>query len=225
MQPAQSNKRSEETAVRILESALDLFRKKGYDAATMRDIASQAGVATGAAYYYYASKEAIVLDFYQHSCLAIQPEIEAAVDRAVGFEARLRAVIEAKLEFFAPNRNVLRALLRNGADPSHPLSPFSSRTKEIRDIDVAWFRRILADSGMRIPKDIGPHLPNVLWFLQMGVIYFWVTAGSSVQPQTDRLIELAAKLAAALIRLSGFPLMRPIRRAVVEMIGIVSRVQ
>lgn len=224
MQPAQSNKQSEETAVRILESALDLFRKKGYDAATMRDIASQAGVATGAAYYYYASKDAIILDFYQRSCLAMQPEIEAAVDRAAGFEARLRALIQAKLTFFAPNRNVLRALLRNGADPGHPLSPFSSRTKEIRDIDVAWFRRILAESGMRIPKDIGPHLPNVLWFLQMGIIYFWVIAGSSVQPQTDRLIELAAKLATTLIRLSGFPLMRPVRRAVVEIIGIVSRV-
>ena len=33
----------------------------------MRDIASRAGVATGLAYYYFASKDAIVLAFYQRA--------------------------------------------------------------------------------------------------------------------------------------------------------------
>jgi hypothetical protein len=58
--------------------------------------------------------------------------------------------------------------LRNGADPQHPLSPFSLQTKEIRDIDVAWFGRILVDCGTRIPRDLAPHLPGVLWLFQMG---------------------------------------------------------
>ena len=33
----------------------------------MRDIATQAGVATGLAYYYFESKDAIVLAFYQRA--------------------------------------------------------------------------------------------------------------------------------------------------------------
>ena len=77
------------------------------------------------------------MDFYQRSCAEMQPEIEAVLERTNGLEGRLRELIRVKLVHFAPNRGVLRALLRNGADPRHPLSPFSPQTKEIRDIDVA----------------------------------------------------------------------------------------
>src|SRR5262249_37593318 len=154
--------KAEETGLRILDSALALFRQEGFDKATMRDISRKAGVATGAAYYYYPSKDAIVMDFYRRSSAEMQPKIEAAVEGATGLENRLRELIRVKLVHFAPNRSVLRALLRNGADPKHPLSPFSSETREIREADVAWFRRILADCGMRVPRDLEPSLPGVL---------------------------------------------------------------
>ena len=213
--------KSEETGLRILNAALALFRQEGFDSATMRDIAQKAGVATGAAYYYYSSKDAIVMDFYQRSCAEMQPEIEAALENASGLEARLRELIRVKLVYFAPNRAVLRALLRNGADPKHPLSPFSPQTKAIRDIDIAWFRRILVDCGVRIPRDIEPHLPGVLWFFQMGVILFWVIDESQQQIRTERLLRLASKSVATLIRFSALPLMRPLRKTALQLIEIV----
>lgn len=213
--------KSEETRMRVLQAALSLFRKRGFDAVTMRDIAQEAGVATGAAYYYFPSKDAIVLDFYRRSCEDMQPELEEALRGANGLEERLSRLIRVKLTYFAPNRGVLRALLKNGADPKHPLSPFSADTKEIRDIDLAWFRTILKDCGIRIPKDLAPHLPGVLWFFQMGVIFFWVIDESRGQARSERLLDLATKSVIALIRLSGLPLMRPVRKAALELIGIV----
>jgi AcrR family transcriptional regulator len=213
--------KAEETGRRILDCALELFRQEGFDITTMRDIARKAGVATGAAYYYYPSKDAIVMDFYQRSCAEMQPKIEAALEQAAGLEIRLRELIRVKLAHFAPNRGVLRALLRNGADPKHPLSPFSVQTKEIRDIDLAWFRRILVDCGMRIPRDLEPHLPGVLWFFQMGVIFFWVIDESAEQARTARLLELATKSVVFLVRVSALPLMRPLRKTALQLIEIV----
>jgi len=213
--------KAEETGSRILDSALALFRQEGFDNATMRGVAEKAGVATGAAYYYYPSKDAIVMAFYERSCAEMQPKIEEALAHSTGLEARLRALIQVKLDYFAPNRDVLRALLRNGADPAHPLSPFSPATKEIRDIDIAWFRRILADGGVRIPRDLAAPLPGVLWFLQMGVIYFWVTDQSPDQARTARLLALAAKSVVFLIKASALPLMRPVRKAVLQLIEVV----
>ena len=213
--------KAEETGRWILDSALELFRQEGYDITTMRDIARKAGVATGAAYYYYPSKDAIVMAFYQRSCTEMQPKIEAAVAHASGLESRLRESIRAKLAHFAPNRGVLRALLRNGADPKHPLSPFSPQTREIRNIDLAWFRRILVDCGTRIPRDLEPHLPGVLWFFQMGVIFFWVIDESAEQARTARLLELATKSVVFLIRVSALPLMRPLRKTALQLIEIV----
>jgi len=219
--PVKVTPKAEETGLRILDAALDLFRQEGFDSATMRDIAQKAGVATGAAYYYYPSKDAIVLDYYQRACAGMQPKIEAALQNSHGLEDRLRELIHVKLVHFAPNRGVLRALLKNGADPKHPLSPFSLETKDIRDTDVAWFQRILVDCGIRIPRDLSPELPGILWFFQMGVIYFWVIDESPKQARAEKLLELASKNVATLVRLSSLPLMRPVRRLALELIEVV----
>jgi AcrR family transcriptional regulator len=213
--------KAEDTRRRILDAALDLFRTDGFDKTTMRDIAVKAGVATGAAYYYYDSKDDIVTSFYKLSFEEMQPKIQAALEHSKGLEARLRELFRSKLDYFGPNRGVLRALLRTGADPKHPLSPLGAGTKEIRDADIEWFRRALDEGGVRIPQDLEPHLPGVLWLFQMGIIFFWITDESRQQVRTTRLLELGAKTVATLIRWSSLPLARPLRRPVIEMIEIV----
>jgi AcrR family transcriptional regulator len=216
------NKKAEVTERKILDAALEMFRTKGFEETTMRDIAGAAGVATGAAYYYYPSKDAIVLGFYERSCVEMQPQIEEVLaPEAGGLEDRLKTLINVKLEYFAPYRSVLRALLKNGADPAHPLSPFAENNKPIRNIDVAWFRKILVDCGIRIPKDLEPHLPEVLWMFQMGVIYFWISDDSRGQQRTARLLTLGAKIIATLLKIAGLPLTRPVRRVAIELIETV----
>jgi AcrR family transcriptional regulator len=214
--------KAEITERKILDAALDLFRTKGFEEATMRDIAAVAGVALGAAYYYYPSKDAIVLAFYERSCIEMQPQIEDAVTKSAGnLEDRLKELIRAKLEYFAPYRGVLRALLKNGADPAHPLSPFSQNNKSIREVDVAWFQKILDHCGIRVPQDLAPHLPDVLWMFQIGVIYFWITDDSHGQHRTDRLLALGAKIVTSLLKIAGLPLTRPLRKVAVELIETV----
>jgi AcrR family transcriptional regulator len=210
-----------DTGEKIFHAALELFRTEGFEKATMRDIARAAGVATGAAYYYYPSKDAIVMEFYRRASDEMQPKLEHAVTGLRNFEDRLRNLIALKLTHFAPDRSVLRALLRNGADPAHPLSPFSTQTKEIRDADIAWFRRILADSRIRIPRDLEPALPGILWFFQMGVIFFWVIDDSPEQRRTNELLPLAAKIVSKLVQLSTLPFMRPVRKIALQIVNIV----
>jgi hypothetical protein len=128
-----------------------------------------------------------------------------------------------KLDYFTPNRGVLRALLRNGADPKHPLSPFGTETKSIRDADLAWFRKVIDDGGIRVPKDLDPELPGVLWLFQMGVIFFWVIDESAAQARTTRMLELGPKIVTGLLRIAGLPLMRPVRKVALELIEIVAK--
>lgn len=219
---AQTPHKADVTRRKILDAALEMFRNKGFEEATMRDVAEAAGVATGAAYYYYPSKEALVLDFYQRSCTDMQPLIEDALGKVSGgLENRLKTLIHVKLEYFAPHRRVLRALLKNGADPAHPLSPFAENNKQIRNVDVAWFRKVLSSSGVRIPMDLEPYMPEVLWMLQMGVIYFWVTDDSRGQQRTVRLLDLGVKITATLLRIAGLPLTRPARKVAIELIETV----
>jgi AcrR family transcriptional regulator len=53
--------RSAETRVRILEVALDLFIERGYDKVSLREIAERVGVTKAALYYYFPSKEQILV--------------------------------------------------------------------------------------------------------------------------------------------------------------------
>ena len=74
---------------------------------------------------------------------------------------------------------------------------------------------------MRIPRDLQPHLPGVLWFFQMGVILFWVIDESAEQARTTQVLELATKSVTFLIRVSALPLMRPLRRTALQLIELV----
>jgi AcrR family transcriptional regulator len=213
--------KSEETRARILDAAIELFRARGFEAATMRGIASAAGVATGAAYYYFDSKDAIVLAFYGRAQQELGPLLDQALARARDFEGRLRGLIEVKLAYFAPDRGLLRALAAH-ADPEHPLSPFSRQTAATREQDIAFFARLLAESRIKLPTDLAPLLPRILWLYQMGLILFWIYDRSENQQRTRALLTHSASMVTWLIRLSGFPLLRPARKAVVHLVQTVS---
>jgi AcrR family transcriptional regulator len=213
--------KSDETRARILAAAMDLFRRRGFEEATMREIAIEAGVATGAAYYYFDSKEAIVLAFYDQAQTEMEPLLEEALASARDLKARLHALLEIKLRTFEPNRRLLGALSGH-ADPEHPLSPFGSQTSAIRERDMRFFERALDGARIRITPDLKPHLPRILWMYQMGVILFWIYDRSAAQKRTRALLVKSVAIVARLIQLAGFPLLRPLRRMVVDLVETMS---
>jgi len=209
--------KSDETRARILEAAIGLFRRRGFAAATMREIAAEAGMATGAAYYYFDSKDAIVLAFYEHAAQEMEPLLEEALSGKKNLEERVRAMLEVKLHYFEPNRALLGALAGH-TDPRNPLSPFSSETRDIRERDMQFFARALADSNVKAPADLADLLPAMLWMYQMGLILFWIYDRSEDQKLTRSLVDQSAGVVTGLIKLSSLPLMRPVRKRVVRLV-------
>ena len=55
-----STPRSAATRGLVVETALRLFREEGYEATTMRRIASEAGLSPSNAYYYFSGKDELV---------------------------------------------------------------------------------------------------------------------------------------------------------------------
>jgi AcrR family transcriptional regulator len=213
-------KKSEETRTRILEAALAVFRERGFERATMREIAKAAEVAVGAAYYYFESKDAIVMAFYERSQSEMRPRIEASLIQSKTLEERLRAIISTKFECFEPNRKLLGALSAH-SDPEHPLSPFSKETAAIREQDIGFFHSAVADSRVTLPANIKPYLPRLLWMYQMGLILFWVYDRSNGQKRTMLLYEKTLKMILVTLKLAGIPLLRPLHRLAAELLEVV----
>lgn len=213
-------RKSEETRNRILEAALRVFRERGFESSTMREIATESGMALGAAYYYFESKDAIVMAFYDRSQGEMSGGIEAKLSKCKTLESRLRAIISTKFECFEPNRKLLGALSAH-ADPEHPLSPFSPETQAIREHDIGFFARAVAESGVKLPANIQPYLPRLLWMYQMGLILFWVYDRSKEQRRTMALYEKTLKMLLVTLKLAGIPLLRPLHRLAAELLEVV----
>jgi AcrR family transcriptional regulator len=216
-------KKAEATGARILDVALDLFRSKGFEQTTMRGIAGEAGVSLGSAYYYFESKEDLVMAFYEQAIEVMAPRMEAALEGATTFEERIAAIMAVKFEYFQPNRSFLGALFRHAADPENRLSPFSEATRHIRERDQAYFARAIAtkSGGVRVPDDLAPFLPKMLWLYQMGLILYWIYDRSPDQRRTHALREKSLALTVTSLKLFGFALLKPLRSKIVELIVLV----
>ena len=197
---ARATRKAKVTGTKILDTALDLFQTRGFDNTTMRDIAAKAAVANGAAYYYYPSKDAIVMACYQRTFDELQPKIQEVLDGPGSLEVRMRELIRVKFQHFGPIRGVMRGMLRNGADPKHPASPFSEEAKVFRDIEIGWFRRFLADDGIHVSSELEAHVPEVLWLLHIGIMFFWTADDSPGQANTMRLLDQGMSTVTALLR-------------------------
>ena len=214
--------KAEETRERIVDAALKLFRDQGFDQTTMRDIAAEADVATGAAYYYFRSKEELVMAFYVRTVEEGRTLLPPAMARSNDLGKRLRAIIDFKLGQFAEHRRLLIGLARIGIDPDHPLSPFGNETRSIREEGIAEFEAALHGSNVRVPKDLQADLPRLLWLYQMGVILFWIFDNSPKQARTRTLLDGTLDLIVRLIRLSSLPLMGPLRRRLLHTVRAVT---
>jgi AcrR family transcriptional regulator len=208
--------KSDETRARILKSALELFHDNGYETTTMREIAARARMATGAAYYYFESKDAIVLAFYDQARQDMESKLEAVLLESNDLRARLHNLIQVKLEYFAPSRKLLGALSGH-TNPEYPLSPFSVQTREIREHDIRFFQRALEGSKTPSPADLKEHLPRLLWMYQMGILLYWINDSSKGQAKTRTLLNQSLDLVTQLIKITRLPLIRPMRRKVAQL--------
>jgi len=210
--------RAEDTRRKIYDAALELFRERGFEETSMRDIAAKAGVALGAAYYYFSSKDAIVLAFYGEMQESSQELIISALAGRKKLKDRIQCILEKRLELLEPNRKFCAALLRHAPDGADPLSPFSDEAHAIREGAIEHMRIAVEGGNVKIPHDLKPRLPYMLWLYQMALIMFWLYDRSSGQERTRRLMEKSLGLLVNLLRVSSLPLMKPLRKAALELV-------
>jgi AcrR family transcriptional regulator len=197
-------KKGEETRDRIHAAALSLFRKKGFEATTMRDIATAAQVALGAAYYYFPSKEAIVLAYYERTHAKSTAQVEAVFAETDDIRARLGATFHAKLDVLAKDRKLLTGLFRSVADPNAEAAIFGERTRAVRDDSIQLFDRAIAPSRELASLDEAARrvLVLALWSLHMGVLLYFIHDASPKQHKTRALVDRSLDLVVGLLPLA-----------------------
>ena len=205
------------TKARILEAALELFRARGYEAATMRAIAERAGVSLGNAYYYFGSKEHLIQAFYDRTHIEHVAAVGTKLDELTDLKSRLLWVMRKKLETIEPYHRFAGLLFRSAADPNSPLNPFSPESHPVRREATEVFARVV-EGARAIPKDLRAELPNLLWLYHMGIVLFWIHDKSEGRWRTWQMMERSVDLVAKLVSVASYTALGPARRTALAMI-------
>jgi AcrR family transcriptional regulator len=202
--------RASQTRALIVDTALHLFTENGYEATTMRAIAQKAGVATGNAYYYFASKDDLVGEFYALAVASHVAGSRLVLDSETALAARLRGVLLALIDAQAPYHAFAVALCARSDVPS-----------PARSSAISLYASVVAGTRTRVPRSLRDRLPGMLWLYAQGVARFWSHDTSPEFQRTRDLIDATAPLAARLVRLARYPLLRGLSRDLIASADVV----
>ena len=94
----------------ILRIAADVFREKGYEGASMRDLSRATGMSLAGLYYYFDSKEKLLYVLQKHSFSTIMERLRERLTGVTDPEQRLRIFIRNHLEYFLANQAAMKVL-------------------------------------------------------------------------------------------------------------------
>ena len=162
----------------ILEAAARAFAARGFNGATMQDIAREAGYTAASLYSYFASKEEIINELFA----SIREERHAILDKGMPegltFRQKIELMLRRQLEFATKHHDAIRFFHFSGAatcesDPENRMTTFEMVGQEFGD----FIRRNATkeELGGNDPLDLGLALAGMthLFFLR------WLRAGAN----------------------------------------------
>ena len=95
----------------ILEAAAQIFREKGFHAASMQDIAEAVNLQKASLYHHVSSKQEILLDLLNRALDVLIEHIEQAAAEPLPPDEKIRRAIDAYLQTMLENRDLAAVLL------------------------------------------------------------------------------------------------------------------
>ncbi len=156
----------------ILRAAAAAFATRGYQAATLQQIAGAAGFTAASLYTYFPSKEAI----YRELGATLVAEIAAPFRRKMPagwtFDQRLEALIQAQCEAAQRRRDAFMFIVRLAERGETVPGKHRDHGREFLGLCEQWMRRNAKADALRVsPDDAG----LLLWAVLNAFLYRWVT--------------------------------------------------
>jgi TetR/AcrR family transcriptional regulator, cholesterol catabolism regulator len=168
--PASPATRYDRRLAEILAHATEVFCKKGYEGASMRDLSRETGMSLAGLYYYFESKERLLYLIQKHTFTTIVERLKTRLEGVSDAEERVRIFILNHLEYFLANQAAMKVLsheaeaLKNGF-----ASEVAAIKREYYRICVGLLEDLKADCGLQFSTRIAV----LSLFGMMNWIYTW----------------------------------------------------
>ncbi|MHC4956364.1 MAG: TetR/AcrR family transcriptional regulator [Planctomycetota bacterium] len=172
-----------ERKLEIRAKAAEVFAEKGFDRASIRDLAKAADMSLAGLYYYYRGKDEILFDIQFQSfqtLLDIHAEALAGVQDPI---EKLERVIGAHCAFFASHLSEMKVMSREAEQLD---GEFEKQVSELRRRYVRLVKGILDEIASQ--RDVRPETPSdtsvFLLFGMMNWMYTWYDRERDGEPHT-----------------------------------------
>jgi AcrR family transcriptional regulator len=142
----------ERNRLKILDSATQMFRERGFEAATLRDIASAAGLSTGALFANFTDKTEIFLTVVEAEHQRVLAAMRDSYDESLPLVERLhRQLMQGYAVSEANARLILSAFVMKWSADQTALNEVARLSDDVRD---ALFDTLTkAQARGELPKD------------------------------------------------------------------------
>jgi AcrR family transcriptional regulator len=176
---------------RLYATAITLFGERGYEAATLREVAARAGVSPGLLYKYFPNKRAVVLALYDD--LSDTFAREAAVVPEGRWRDRFIEAVEISLRVLGPHRVTLRALAPAIVGDVEE-GVFARRTAFSRLRVQTVFQDVVVAARDAPVRPLAEAIGRLLYLLHLAVILWWLLDKSHGQRATQALVSLLSRM-------------------------------
>jgi len=181
----------------ILEAARKVFAKRGFDQATVDDIAAAAGVSKGTLYLYFRSKRDIYFEALRRDILALHDETNKQVATCDTIAGKIRAFIATRVKYLEANRDFFKIYYAEFANFFIPLAPAPKGFREIYLRQAKMLEAVLQHAVKEgAIRNVCPHSTALrIYDMTLGLIaqrlLGWSTVG--VEEDIEWLYELVWK--------------------------------
>ena len=167
----------------LLDAARKIFRDKGYEGATVSEIAKEAGLGKGTFYFYYPSKTTIAVALRDGLMVTMAAAVENAMKPDTTFDQKLNTLIGTTFEVARQNVDLFR-LAFIGADETHPEMHSESSEHAALLTTVTSLFDTATRTGEMKSIDPGVAARLVLGMLQQAIIEAFVSGqGQGDEPE------------------------------------------
>ena len=163
--------RGRKSRARIREAALELFRERGFDGATLRAIAERAGMGASSIYRHVQSKEELLIDELSVMQEEAWTRFRSGDDRNSPTADRLRDFFDAQHELLVENRDLTTIALRATTKTE---ARVAKRVLQLYDRTIGLLMEILQQGRMK------RHLAKDVDVLETARVLFHVTNGARI---------------------------------------------